>query len=180
MIRVYRNLIDISNRDLETSRSHVLRAGKDIFNPDKKRIQAQLADTGDDDDGESLRARFKAALQRCGALRGRVFGPMFVLHSFKGCKQQQWHTDYDPESLTQARTKPCGALLALQDGTRLAVRDAASGKEQDVVINRGDSIVFTGDTVHAGAAYSKENTRAHAYLDTVSVKRLPNTTWLCP
>ena len=43
MIRVYRNLLDISDRDLETSRSHVLRAGKDIFDDGVLRLEGMFA-----------------------------------------------------------------------------------------------------------------------------------------
>ena len=65
------------------------------------------------------------------------------------------------------RKKPLGALLALEEGTKLAVHGIG-----DVLLQRGDCLVFDGDLVHAGSAYpDAPNTRVHVYLDVPTVER---------
>ena len=38
--------------------------------------------------------------------------------------------------------------------------------------------MFEGDLVHAGAGYSRANTRVHVYLDVAEVRRPPKSTWI--
>ena len=47
-----------------------------------------------------------------------------------------------------------------------------------LLLNKGDAIVFRGDLVHAGAAFDRFNARVHVYLDHSSVARNPNETFL--
>jgi len=68
--------------------------------------------------------------------------------------------------------KPCGVLFALQEDTSLHVEGAR------IELSAGDALVFTGDTVHSGAGYGRDNTRIHVYLDTDTVCRERNTTFL--
>jgi len=87
------------------------------------------------------------------------------------CQRQQWHFDYDPDAVRAAKTKPLGVLVALEDGTRFETRAKTH------TLSRGDVLVFRGDLMHAGAAYDRENTRMHLYLDVPAVKRQRNSTW---
>ena len=43
---------------------------------------------------------------------------------------------------------------------------------------KGDILCFEGDVIHAGAAYKKENTRIHIYVDVQDVKPVENMTWI--
>ena len=165
--RVYRNLVDVDDMDYAKIDALVHRDGTFIFNPDKRRwqtrIRAHLA----------FHKKFVRALEGAGIARGRTVGNMFALHSKKGCQQQQWHYDFDPDLLWGIRKKPLGALLALEEGTKLAVHGIG-----DVLLQRGDCLVFDGDLVHAGSAYpDAPNTRVHVYLDVPTVERVKNRTW---
>ena len=48
----------------------------------------------------------------------------------------------------------------------------------EVHIEVGDILLFDGDVVHAGAAYTSANTRLHVYLDVAGVGHEANTTYL--
>ncbi len=109
-----------------------------------------------------------------------------VLHSLPGCKAQGAHVDYEIDRV--ATTDPqvpvshvC--LLALHDGTTMDVwcgahlhlrkpGDPYKETQEMPVIGRttvtlsaGDAIAFRADCVHAGSAYSQENTRLQCHLD---------------
>ena len=45
-------------------------------------------------------------------------------------------------------------------------------------LRAGDLLVFDGDCVHAGSAYTTTNTRVHCYLDSCTHARKVNQTWL--
>ena len=45
-------------------------------------------------------------------------------------------------------------------------------------MKKGDILIFDGDEIHAGSAYTRDNTRIHLYLDTTEVKRMRNKTYL--
>ena len=113
-----------------------------------------------------------------------------ILQSLPGCQEQEAHCDYvpTPELLeTTDDTVPLLFFLALEDDTALEVwpgsHRVVRGEhtvihKQQIRLNKGDGVIFRGDLVHAGSAYSKKNTRIHCYLDHPSVKRDPNRTWI--
>ena len=165
--RIYPSLLPVD----DTTMKHIetlarTKGGSRIFNPDKKRWQTAILPT------DSFYRAFVDALETTGVVRGRRIGTMAVLHSKAGCQQQQWHYDYDPSVVKKVRKKPCGALLALEKGTTLSIHGVG-----EVALNPGDCLVFEGDCVHAGSAYTKENTRVHVYLDVPTVNRETNITW---
>ena len=45
-------------------------------------------------------------------------------------------------------------------------------------MNKGDIVIFRCDFVHSGSGYDKENIRLHCYLDSKTVLRDPNRTFL--
>ena len=45
-------------------------------------------------------------------------------------------------------------------------------------LDAGDVCFFRGDLLHAGASYTKQNVRMHAYLDSELAPRMPGRTWL--
>lgn len=110
---------------------------------------------------------------------------LVVLHSEPGCAAQKPHADYDPRDLIGLADDkvPRGMLIAMDDGTSLDIWPGSymvSGnpiKKVNISLSRGDVVVFRGDTVHAGAAYKKENTRVHVFLDNPNIYRPRNKTW---
>lgn len=165
-IKIKRAALSVNDGDVIRIRKALKRGGRRIFNPDAKRTQAALRQT------DTLIARLKTALSKMKLLDNRTITQAVVLHSSAMCKQQQWHYDYDPKVMRDMRVKPLGVILALQDGTKFETVTCTH------TLCKGDILVFGGDVVHAGAAYDKENTRVHAYLDVANVKRVRNRTWL--
>jgi hypothetical protein len=136
-----------------------------IFNPDRKRFQGKLC--ADDE----IVIRIAAALKDHGFLCGRFACVSYALHSRAGCKKQSWHTDYDCDTVSALSIKPLSSVLALQNDTLLCFKD------QTIVLQMGDMCVFSGDEVHAGAAYATENTRIFMYIPTAAIETPVNLTY---
>lgn len=164
-IRVLRQAITVSGNDVAECCKIALN-GTPIFNPDNRRFQNDVSKT------LPIVERVLLILDRHGFLRRRCLGGVVVIHSKKGCKRQQWHTDYDPDQLKNLRRKPLGVIVALQSKTFFSTPDCVH------VLEAGDILCFTGDVIHAGSAYDKENTRLHFYLDVEEHIRPHNKTWL--
>ena len=140
---------------------------------DKKRLQGAL----DREKHSAVLGELELALSRAGELtrKGRLCGDAVVLSSLLGCEQQPFHFDFPPEDVRKLRRMPCSAILAVENGSRLIMR--VGGKEQLVVLEPGDVLVFDGDVEHAGAAYPHaSNIRVHVYLDVPQYTRVPNST----
>jgi len=116
-----------------------------------------------------------------------------LLRSLPGCMRQAAHTDYIPDvSLLQCPPDqlPYLALIAIQDKTSLIVwpgshkvirgrgRTVAPIEPHKVELKAGDLLVFRPDLVHAGAEVSTENLRIHCYIDSDSVYRMKNRTYI--
>lgn len=119
-----------------------------------------------------------------------------VIHSKQGCQSQAAHSDYVPDlSLASVpdHQMPLSALLALMPGTKLNVWPNSSKLSilnenllekvkpiscEQIDLEAGDLLVFRGDFVHAGSSYENDNYRLHTFLDSGSVKRSPNKTWI--
>ena len=110
------------------------------------------------------------------------------LRSKAGGVKQSPHTDFTfplrYPHLDHANM-PAGIIIALEPGTHLLVygwnKLYPSEQEEEVVyLNIGDAIIFRGDLIHAGGAYTTDNVRVHAYLDVVGVKRKHNQTNIFP
>lgn len=165
-VKIKRGALTVRESDVTRLRRTLKRAGRLIFNPDAKRSQAALQRT------DSLIVRLEAILSKMKLLHSRTMSNPVVLHSSAMCEQQQWHYDYNPDVTRTLRVKPLGVILALQDGTKFETLTRTHE------LSRGDILVFRGDVLHAGAAYEKENTRVHTYLDVPNVKRARNRTWM--
>ena len=163
--RLYPKAIEVHDDDVWRLSEHA-RAGACIFNPDALRVQHALPRT------DAIVEAALGFLASEGLVRGRRVGTAVALHSFAGCGAQPMHTDYDAGRVERCVAKPFGVLVALEDGTRLCMPDG------DVGMGPGDILVFDGDCVHAGAAYSAPNTRVHIYLDSPGVHRPHNETYL--
>lgn len=161
--------VAVSSADVETLRGVLRRSGTRVFNPDAKRSQAPLPSSN------RLCARIRRVAHRL--CQGRTMVDAVVLQSRPGCKRQQWHCDFDPESVAKATVKPLGVLVALE--RRGAHMHFLHGDDEHVVqLKRGEILVFDGDAVHAGGSYTRENLRLHAYLDSAEVRRRRNSTYI--
>jgi ectoine hydroxylase-related dioxygenase (phytanoyl-CoA dioxygenase family) len=122
-------------------------------------------------------------------------GGAVALRSLPGCQRQAAHCDYIPDATfleSTDDTVPLLFLLALEDGTKLdvwpgshrLVRNPRASRRvptilrRTLTLNAGDAVAFRGDLVHAGSSYDTVNTRIHVYLDSPSVPRDPNRTWI--
>ena len=162
-IRVHRTCIRISLKEVKSLRTFA-QSGFVVFNPDNLRVQRGL------NESSPIYQRVKHKLTDLGLLEKRLLGDAVVLHSFAGCQQQEWHTDFDPNIKTS--TKPIGVIVALENDTKFET------PKKTYYLNKGDILCFDGDVIHAGSSYTKQNTRLHFYLDVPNVKRLKNKTWL--
>lgn len=130
-----------------------------------------------------------------GAADSRTATDFVILESLRGCQRQAAHVDYVPDDAlleTTDDTVPLLAVVALQDGTMLDVwpgshrlvrrrrltRHTPHVRREIVELDAGDVIVFRGDLIHAGSAYTSHNLRLHAYIDHPLVPRPPNKTWV--
>jgi hypothetical protein len=120
-----------------------------------------------------------------------IANEIVIVRSEVGCREQLPHTDYDPWCCTE--NCPWSLIVCMSDQcvlnvwpySHIVVRDRTRPidfptglKKCQVVLKRGDAIFFRGDTVHAGAAYDKENFRLHAYIDSPHVPREPDLTYI--
>ena len=165
--RVFRKAVAVTSTDVTRLRTKAY--GKEslfVFNPDQKRKQAPLRMR------DSLVSRVRSVLIAQGLLRSRRMRTPVALVSMPGCLRQAWHTDYDTTTMRKTSEKPMGVLLALQKETRFEM------PRRTVRLGAGDLLVFDGDVVHAGAAYSGENIRMHAYIDRPTEAHPANETYL--
>lgn len=165
-VHVLQNAVLLSHDHRKSAQTFARRHARRIFNPDQKRRQVQLTQ------GHAIVKAVTRALGKNGFLYGRCPGESVLIHSKPGCRRQQWHTDYDSSAVRTLRKKPLGVLVALMPDTVFET------PFRRFVMQEGDMIVFDGDEVHAGAAYSQENTRFHMYLDSPTHTRQHNKTYL--
>ena len=134
-----------------------------------------------------------AVLTKIGKESQRMIGGVVLLRSEPCCQAQMAHCDYipKPDMLESTdSTVPQLLLVALEDETTMDVWPGShrlvrgSTDIQDPVsvvhvsLNKGDALLFRGDLVHAGSAYTQSNVRVHFYLDSPLVKRVANRTWI--
>jgi hypothetical protein len=123
-----------------------------------------------------------------------------VLYSKAGGQEQAPHQDFPKREVTHARAgvgfkgikavriKPtiqAGIIIALMPNTKLIVydgcfNDADVCKKRNLVLEAGECIIFRGDLVHAGAAFSEDNYRVHATLTIPAVPWDENATEAVP
>jgi len=82
----------------------------------------------------------------------------------------------------------CACLLAIIPDTTLTIWKGATCKNciepngelilpSIISLDVGDILLFTGEQLHAGSAYKKENYRIHVFLDAPNQKHESNQTW---
>ena len=170
-----------------------------IFNSstnDNKRKQATLVYKSNNIKADPTPPRtdwLNAVLTKIGKESQRNIGGVVLLRSEPCCQAQMAHCDYipKPDMLESTdSTVPQLLLVALEDETTMDVWPGShrlvrcSTDIQDPVsvdhvsLNKGDALLFRGDLVHAGSAYTQSNVRVHFYLDSPLVKRVANRTWI--
>ncbi len=166
MVTIFRQALNLDSLSIERFKRYAMR-GSPIFNPDKKRFQYPIR--------KSLKVirNLEHILNENGLMEKRCIGSCVALCSLPGCKQQQWHTDYDPDQIEHITHKPLGIIVALQDDTYFC--EFPNVKHH---LQKGDILIFKGDVVHAGGAYSRENVRIHVYLDSIQHRRTRNKTYI--
>ena len=116
---------------------------------------------------------------------------MVILRSDPGCLPQRAHTDYTAAAFRRVKggNVPLACVIALMDDTyfdvwpgaiqcfNLPAGDARVFHHRRLKLNAGDMLIFRGDLVHAGSAFSQFNIRLHMYLDIRGVRREPDTTF---
>lgn len=111
-----------------------------------------------------------------------------VLASWPGCQRQHRHCDHDPATFAGLADPdvPMAIVVALQPGTSMLVWPGCiRGRFPDegtdgtrLVLDRNDVLIFRGDLVHAGDAYTTFNARIHVFADAIHVNRRRNETYL--
>jgi hypothetical protein len=138
-----------------------------IFNSDGKRAQASTQ-------GKLQDVVVPVTAAVLAVMPGLKTTAANVLRSLPGCVQQEFHTDYPPNtSYPRAADGPVGIIAAFQASTHI------STPAGDVPIPPGSVLVFAADFVHAGSAYDEENHRLHLYGMVAGKRRAPrNSTYL--
>jgi hypothetical protein len=185
---ILRNVISVKKREIQYALQKVRQSATPIFNSamnDYRRKQVSIS--------EGL-----PYVHQLTYLTHKMFPHLFLqdpvlILSDKGCLEQTPHCDYDPSTFSghdQSGSVPYGAILALQDETRFVVwagshlcarattsRILSKCEKRILLLNKGDVLFFRGDLIHAGASYTEENIRLHAYLDHHAVTRHPDRTY---
>nr|KAE8917787.1 hypothetical protein PF009_g31894 [Phytophthora fragariae] len=109
-----------------------------------------------------------------------------ILKSYPGGPMQGPHRDFsvnfeDGFDYWDYTKVPGTIILAVHDGTRIHGfgwnRIVADLTERfDIVLNRGDVLLFRGEFVHCGVAYQTVHIRIHCYLEPRHYPHPPNTT----
>lgn len=113
-----------------------------------------------------------------------------VVYSHPNCKSQPPHTDWIPNFHWSLGQSALGCFVSLEENTKLDVWPGSHlyvrGENDNMkpirrkrlLLQKGDVILFRSDLVHAGSSYKTSNARLHCFLDSSSIRRAPNTTWL--
>ena len=147
------------------------------FGEEEEEYQDIFQEVGDEAPNDGSRAqRFVTGDRELRLLQGRLerecqrLFPHWRLRDFvtflsrPGGANQEFHTDYPVSQCLEADAYPAGALLALQEGTRLLVPG------QVISVPLHGCLLFKGSCLHAGSAYSLRHVRGHFLLDVEGVR----------
>jgi hypothetical protein len=203
---IYKNAVTIDPQMRTAIESMVCGANhqkpKVIFNNkkrggDKKRLQMPLTETNGPLFAGILYKHIMEFAER--NFPKLIPSNMVILTSKPGCSEQLPHCDYEPTyefAKASDAEIPLGCLIAIEDNTKLVIwpysiklscmplhlsdewiKVNGPIAKTEVILQRGDVLVFRGDLIHAGAAYQTNNTRIHVFLDSPVVERQKNRTW---
>ena len=115
---------------------------------------------------------------------GTTMNHSVLIRSRPPCPKQDWHKDVQYKVMFY-RGRYVSLFVAIMNNTILHLKYKKKGCDKNIIINKGDYIVFGGRVVHAGAAYSIEHFRLFAYIGVgirgqpeVVQKKFPNCTVL--
>jgi len=181
MYKVYKKAFTFSP-DLEKYIISKARQGDPIFNNrdgedkdnDNKRIQYDLENS--EPITKHISSKLQDIIEHFG-YKGTVNDPV-ILKSYAYCKRQRLHRDYDLLQLQKIDESeyPHGIIVGISNNCRFIVSPDGLSRKY-VHFDKGDVVIFRGDTIHAGAEYHTENIRMHAYVDTESHDRIKNETF---
>lgn len=181
MYKVYKNAFEFSP-ELEKYVMKKSSLGDPIFNNkdgedennDGKRIQYDLEPS--DTVSTHIKSKLQDIIEQYG-YTGYVNDPV-ILKSQKFCKRQRLHYDYDNDILKNIDENdyPHGVIVGVSNCCRFIVSPDGISRKY-IHFDKGDVIIFRGDTIHAGSEYFTENIRIHAYIDSSSHERIKNETF---
>lgn len=133
-----------------------------------------------------IQCTLETFIQREFSLKHRIQSPILLM-SLPGCQSQAPHTDFlttDAFEQLADQEIPLSMIVALEDETVFDIYENSIRKggtidakyRKQVRMRSGDIIVFRGDLVHGGSAYSTSNVRLFYYVDSPFFKRIPNRT----
>lgn len=109
---------------------------------------------------------------------------MVVLMSREHCGAQLVHSDYSKGILKDVLATgddnliPLACLVALEDNTAFDVwpggikfDESIPRRHVQIILNKGDVLIFRGDLCHGGAATVSSNVRVHLYMDVGEINR---------
>nr|QBK85712.1 MAG: hypothetical protein LCMAC101_03070 [Marseillevirus LCMAC101] len=186
---ILKNKIQINKKVIKQIYSQINKKRKIIFNSernDNKRLQCNLYH----------RQRYMTDFVN--NIRSIIFDSVgskliindwVILKSLEGCKEQLPHCDYIPSDefkKCDGENIPLSFIVSIMDDTKINIWDKSLGYptdisnkiEKQIFLDEGDIFIFRGDLVHAGSSYDKENTRLHAFLDSVLCPRTKNRTFI--
>jgi predicted 2-oxoglutarate/Fe(II)-dependent dioxygenase YbiX len=134
---------------------------------DNRRLQWEIKDSSLFPGLQAINKRVRSIMKKIN--RRLKYNKPSLLHSKKGCMRQAFHYDHNPE--LKGGRKSFGVIVFLEDGGKLIVLENHGTLEKTLLFNKGDILVFRSDLVHAGAAYTRANSRLHYYFDAPGYKR---------
>lgn len=179
MYKVYKNAFSFSP-DLEKYIISKAGQGDPIFNNrdgeekdnDNKRIQYDFKSSNSIT--KHINSKLQGIIENFG-YKGTVNDPV-ILKSYPYCKRQRLHRDYDLLRNINKSEYPHGIIVGVSNNCRFIVSPDGLSRKY-VHFDKGDVVIFRGDTIHAGSEYYTENIRMHAYVDTKSHDRIKNETF---
>lgn len=121
-----------------------------------------------------MRCIFKTLLEQGKINKGHRLGPLTILickkiaDSDHSCSEQSPHYDYDIEELKKIKddAKPLSVILNPMDAPAkfVVVEGEDMNKKTEYNFTQNEYIAFLGDLCHAGAAYTEDHVRFHAYI----------------
>ena len=97
--------------------------------------------------------------------------PLALIVSFPLCDRQDLHMDFDPTKCDINGIKKCKVVLVgLMDGSSID-HPISTNLLTTTDIPKGGIVVFDGDFIHGGSAYSSANVRLHLLFQDVEVSR---------
>lgn len=187
--RIYKNVFEINDEILFDLDNQVSNNGSKIFNGrknDNKRIQSSIRIN------KRNKEFVKGLYNFVSEINPQLKPSKFVIIKSKiNCEKQLAHLDYEYndqlKNIKDDEDVPLLVLIALMSNTSMYIWDKIGEtlsaeispiEPTRIELDKGDILVFRADTIHAGSDYLAENIRMHCYLDSETINRKKNRTWI--